>query len=42
MEKMGVPAPKDIYPSLMNLSEITDEKKQKIIGSAKKRTEDKK
>lgn len=37
MKKMGAPAPKDIYPSLIELPELTPEKKEELRSRAKDR-----
>ena len=37
MKKMGVPPPKDIYPSLMSLPELTPERREEILGLAQNR-----
>tara|TARA_R110000744_G_scaffold380362_1_gene500928 strand:- start:2897 stop:4876 length:1980 start_codon:yes stop_codon:yes gene_type:complete len=34
MEKMGAPKPKDLYPSLMRLSQLPVEKKQEVLDKA--------
>ncbi len=37
MEKMGAPKPKDLYPSLMNLPELTPEKREEVRKQADER-----
>jgi len=37
MEKMGAPKPRDLYPTLMNLSELTPEKKAEVLKQAGER-----
>lgn len=37
MEKMGAPKPRDLYPTLMNLSELTPEKKAEVLEQAGER-----
>ena len=37
MEKMGAPKPKDLYPSLMRLSELPLEQREKVEGDAERR-----
>ncbi len=34
MKKMGVPPPKDLYPSLMSLPELTTEQREQVRGQA--------
>jgi hypothetical protein len=38
MKKMGVPPPKDIYPSLMSLPELTPEQREQVRVQADERT----
>jgi ferredoxin-NADP reductase len=37
MEKMGAPKPRDLYPTLMNLPELTPEKKDEVLAQAGER-----
>ncbi len=37
MEKMGAPKPRDLYPTLMNLPELTPEKREEISQQARER-----
>ena len=37
MEKMGAPKPKDLYPSLMNLPELSPEKRLEVLEQADRR-----
>lgn len=37
MKKMGVPPPKDLYPSLMSLPELTTEQREQVRGQAVER-----
>ena len=37
MEKMGAPKPKDLYPSLMNLPELSPEKRLEVLEQADQR-----
>ena len=37
MKKMGVPPPKDIYPSLMSLPELTPEQREQVLVQADER-----
>ena len=37
MKKMGVPPPKDIYPSLMSLPELTPDQREQLRGQAQER-----
>ena len=37
MKKMGIPAPRDVYPSLMNLPELKPDQREQIQGLAKER-----
>ena len=37
MKKMGVPPPKDIYPSLMGLPELTTEQREELRSQAQER-----
>lgn len=39
MEKMGAPKPKDLYPTLMNLHELTPEKRAEVLEQAGERVD---
>ena len=39
MKKMGAPAPKDLYPSLMNMSELTPQQREEIQRQADERVQ---
>jgi len=40
MEKMGAPKPRDLYPTLMNLPELTPEKREEISKQARERMQE--